>query len=69
MDTVSKNLELTSNSGGAEGELLFSDESGDESRLTSVSEKKSLVTGLIKSIQYTVSSEVFESELSILKNF
>ena len=50
--------------GGAEGKLLSSVESGDESRFTSVSEKKLLVTWLIGSKTYAVSSEVFESELT-----
>ena len=66
VDPVSTNhLENMSETGDAEGELLCSDISGDESRITSVSKKKKLsATGLLGSREKTVSPEVFETELS-----
>ena len=65
VDPICIHFEFFSETGGAEGKLLISEETGDESRTTSVSEKNLLVTGFIRSLQYTVSSGVFESEVSI----
>ena len=39
-DSVCRNFEIISETGGAEGKLLLSDDSGDESKITSVSEQK-----------------------------
>ena len=67
VDPVSIISEPNSKPDGAEGELLFSEKPGDESRFTSVSEKKILVIGLMGSRIYTDSSEVIESKVSIFK--
>ena len=69
LDPVSINLEFISGTGGTEGKIFFSFETADESRVTSVSEKKLLVTRFIGATKLTVSSEVFESKVSILKHF
>ena len=69
VDPESINFDFFSETGGAEGIFFFQIEPGDESRLTSVSGNKSLVTVLVGLIQDTVSSGVFEPELSILKYF
>ena len=61
LDPLSNLFQFVSENGGAEGDFL--DESVDESRVTSVSEKKIFVTRLLGSKVYTVSSEVFESEI------
>ena len=63
---VYMNFEFISETGGAEGKLLLSHESVEKSRTTSLSRKKLLVTRIVRSIQYTVSSEVIESKISIL---
>ena len=68
LEPVPITSEFTSGTGGVEGNLLSSDESGVESRTRSVSEKKLLFTGFIGSIQYKYSSEVIWSQLSILKH-
>ena len=68
-DPVFVHFEFNYETGGAEGKSIKSVASGDESGITSVSEKKLLVTRFFGSIQYTVSSEVFESEVSISKYF
>ena len=60
VDPVSIHFEFDLETGEAEGKLFSSDESGDESSKTSVSEKNLLVTGFIGSIQNTVPSQVFE---------
>ena len=39
VDPASINFKFVSETGGAEGKLILSDEPGDESRVTSVSEK------------------------------
>ena len=67
--SIFKVFVFISETGGAEGNLLLSDETGDESRITPLSEKNLLVTGFFGSIQYTVFSEEFESQLSIVKYF
>ena len=67
VDPVSISFEFLSETCGAEGSYLSSDESVDEYRITSVSKKKLLVTGFFGFIQNTVSSDVFESEESIVK--
>ena len=64
---VPRNLELISETVRAEGKLLLSVESGDETGITSVSEKKWLLTGFNGSLRITVSSEVFDSGVSIVK--
>ena len=66
LDPLSLNIEFNSKTGGAEFKLLLSNESGGKSLVTSVSGKKLLVTGFIGSIQYTVSPEVYESEVPIV---
>ena len=68
VDPVSINFEFVSETGGAEGKLFISDESGDETKITSSSEKMLSVTGFFGSSQNKVSSEVSESELSIVKH-
>ena len=60
---------MISETAGGEAKKLLSDESRDEFKIASVSEKKKLVTGFIGSLQYAVPSEVFESEVSIVNNF
>ena len=69
VDPASTNYGFFGEIGRAEGQLLLSQESRDESRILSVSEKKLLVTRFMGSIQNTVSSEVFESAVSIVKYF
>ena len=69
VDPVSKKFEFISQTVGAEGKLLFLDEYKYELKITSVPEKKILVTELTDSIQYTVSSEAFKSEESHVKYF
>ena len=63
------NCEFISETRGADGKLFISDDSGNESRITSVSEKKFITTGFIVFLQYTLSSELFESEVSSLNYF
>ena len=62
-------FEFFSETVGEEAKIILSHWSGDEFRITSVSEKNLLFLGIIGSIQYTVPSEAFEPELSILKYF
>ena len=50
MDPVSVNLEFISETGRGMGNFLFSVASGDESRITSVSQKNLSVTRLFGSI-------------------
>ena len=69
VDHLSIDFEFFSESDGAEGELFLSDEPGDKPKITPVLEKSVLVTGFIGSIQYKVSSEIFESEVLIVKDF
>ena len=64
-----KLCEFISGTGGSGGKLLLSDESGDKSRYTSLLEKELLNIEFIGSIQFTVSSEVFDSEKSTVKYF
>ena len=68
VDPVSVNLEFSAETGIAADNLIISVESGDEPKLRSVSGKKVVASRLIGSIDYTVSSEVFESGVTILKN-
>ena len=68
-DPVSINFDFIFETGGAKGILVILDESGVESRIKTVSGIKLLVTGFFGSIQYTVSSQVFESEVSIVEYF
>ena len=68
-DPVFINFDFIFETGGAEGNLVILYESGIECRITSVSGKKLLVTGFFGSIQYTLSSQVFESEVSIVEYF
>ena len=55
--------------GGAKGKLLLSNQSGDESKSTSVSERNFLATVFIGSTQNTVSPELPETELPIVNYF
>ena len=67
VDAVCKNYEFFSETDEAKGKFLLSVESWDQSRITSVSHKKILFLGSFISLQYTVSLEVFEPEVSIVK--
>ena len=67
-DTMHK-LRLFSETGRAMVKFSISVDSEDKSRITSVSEKKILVTVFRDSKTYSVSSAVFESKLTSLKNF
>ena len=69
VDPVSKNFEPSWENCGEEGNLIFSAEPRDESRITSVSIKLFLVTGFIGSMYYSFSTGVFESQLSHFKKF
>ena len=69
VDPVTISFEFIFETVRAEGKFSISVDCGDESRITSVSEKKLLVTGKVGLIQDTVFSEVFESVLSVLKYF
>ena len=64
VDPVSIKFEFISETGGEEGNMLLSDQPGEESRITSVAERKLNFIGFVVSIQYTVSPEKFQSELS-----
>ena len=55
VDPICIHFEFIYETGGAEVKFLLTKETGDESRTTSVSEKKWLVTGFIGSLQCTVS--------------
>ena len=46
---------------------MLRDESGDESWFTSVSEIKLLLTEFVSSQQFKTFSEIFESEVSLVK--
>ena len=63
-DPVSVGFEIVSETGGVESNFYLG-ESGVETWITSSSEKKKLVTGVIGSKVDTVSSRVFEAERSI----
>ena len=63
VDPVSLYLELLSKTGGADGKLFFVVESVDEPRITSLSDKKLLVTWFFGWIKNTASSEAFGSEI------
>ena len=69
VDPVSINFESNLEICGADGKLFFPQKSRDESRILTVSKKKTLTTGLKGSLKQTVSSEVFESEISVSKCF
>ena len=66
LDPVFIYFEFISKSGGAQGYFFETEEPGDEAMITSVSEEELLVARFFGSIQYTVSSEVFEAEVSIV---
>ena len=68
VDPVSVNFEFNLEKGGTEGKLLFSFKSGDEFRISTVSEKNTLNTRLKNSIKQTLSSDVFGSEIPLLKS-
>ena len=63
VEPVSLNFEFFSETGVAEGKLLFSVESGDESRIMPIAEKEISNTGIFGSLLFTVSSEVFDKAL------
>ena len=69
VDPVSVNFEFNLEKGGTEGKLLFSFKSGDEFRISTVSEKNTINTRLKSSIKQTLSSDVFGSEIPLLKSF
>ena len=68
VDLVSIYVEFLPDTGWTEEEITFSDESGDESTITSVSEKKPNYR-VIRLEKNTNCLEVIESVLSILKYF
>ena len=69
VDPLSANFEFFSETVGAESKLSFSIESGDQSRVTSVSKEKLLAEVFIGLLKFTVSSKVPDSQLSVLKDF
>ena len=69
VDIAPINFEFNNQFGGSEDNLLLSEESGDEIKMRSVSEKKLIFTGFFGSIHYTDSLEVFETELPFVENF
>ena len=63
VNPVSLSFEFILEKSGTDGKLLFSIKSGDEFRISSVWEKKTLNTRFKSSIKQTVSSDVFGSEV------
>ena len=65
-DLVSTIVDNIPETEDAEAKILFSVKPGEKSKITSVKDKKNIVTGFIGSRKYTVCSEEVESEFSIL---